>query len=567
MRTGRRPGGAEGAAGVSIDRNTATALVIITLFVMLLMLPFLRQPYHIDDVTFLDMAKSQLQHPFQLHIDDYQLMGENLPEWRDTHPPGLSLYLAAVMTLTGSEAEPVTHGSYLIFPLITGVAMYFLARRFTHNPLLATLLLLATPMVMTNSHTLMGDLPTTALWLGSTALYIYGVDRDNRLLLGLAGAAMTLALFIGYQALALLVLLPLYALLNHKLTWRTLAPLALPIIAFSAFSAYNLWRYDSLPRFSHRRGLGLTGSHLWDRLQGALLKLGGTTIFPLALSAAFALRRAAAVLLPAALAASIALAIRYHDSGGLSVANAALYVVFMATSLLTLGSIFTDTAAQLLSLTRRRRADADLLFLGLWLGMGLTAIVLLLPHASVKYYLPLLAPLVLLFVRELETRLHSASLARGLLVISLVLTLVLGLVISVVDYRYARSYRDFTREISGIYPYSQTVWFMGEWGFRYYLEQEGYRYLTSTSNQPVEGDIFLEPSLMGWPISPQLTNRLELIDTMDTFWGFPVRVMNYDANAGYYGSHWGALPYAFTNAPVESFRIYRVGPPAPVDPG
>ena len=513
-----------------------------------------------DDAIFLDLAKNQLEHPFQLHVDDYQLLGEDVAEWRDTHPPGLNLYLAAVIGVTGSDSEPVTHAGYIIFPLIAGISMYFLARRFIMNALLASLLLLATPVVMTNAHMLMGDLPTTALLLATAVLYIYGIDRDDHLLLGLSSLALTLAIFTGYQALALIGLLPLYALLNRKLTWRALLPLALPVLAFAAFCAYNLWRYDSFPRFSHRRGLGLTGSHLWDRLQGALLKLGGATIFPLTLMAAFALRRIALLLLPLALAMSITLAAHYHGSGELSTSGALLYAVFMAATLVALGAILINTATQLLALAQRRQADMDILFLGLWLSLGLATMILLLPHASVKYYLPVLAPLVLLLIRELEVRLRPAALVRGLVVASLALTLVVGLIISMVDYRYAQSYRDFAREVSWRYPDAGTVWFIGEWGFRYYLEQEGYRYLTSDSIEPAPGDIILEASLMNWPISPQVASRRELIDTMVSDWEFPVRVMNFNASAGYYGSYWGALPYAFTSEPVESFRVYRVGP-------
>ena len=103
---------------------------------------------------------------------------------------------------------------------------------------------------------------------------------------------------------------------------------------------------------------------------------------------------------------------------------------------------------------------------------------------------------------------------------------------------------------------------MGEWGFRHYMEAEGYRYLTSASTAPREGDLVVKVSLTDWPLDRSVTDRLSLVESSAAESGSPVRVMNFPANAGFYGTHWGKLPYTFSGLPVERLDVYRVGPPA-----
>lgn len=550
-----------GPITVSAARRPWLDLALVTLFVLLITLPFLWQPFNVDDHVSLDFAANQRQNPFQLHVDEYYLLGIDRTEWRDTNPPVLHMYLALVTVLTGSDSEPVLHLGYLLFPLVAAFSMYYLARRFTGHPLLATLLLLATPAFMTNAHMLMGDLSMTALSMAATALYIHGVDRNSNRYLALSSMLAMLAIFTSYQALALLGLLPLYALLRGKLGGRTILPLALPVVAFAAFTAFNLVRYESLPRFSHTRGLGLTPGHLWDRFQGALLRIGGATVFPPFMFSVFALRSKRLPVALLALSLSALAAVYQCLARGMAVQSAILYWLFMAAASLVFIAVIIDLAREGYGRLSGSRAQPGLAYLHLWLLLVLAAIITLLPHATVKYYLPVLPPLVLLLVRELE----SSSLPRrtfmALVITGIALTLASGFLISAADYRYGQSYRDFATGVSDRYAGDSEVWFVGEWGLRYYMEQEGYRYLTTASTEPAAGDIIITPYLMGWPLAPELLDRMELIDTVTDNWGLPLRLMNYDASAGYYGSHWGALPYTFTSQPVETFRVYRVGTP------
>src|SRR5665811_431509 len=101
------------------------SLVVVLAFVLLITLPFAGQAFHIDDAIFWDFARQTLETPFQQHLHDYQLMGVDFPEFRDTHPPLDQLYLAAIMRVTGSHSELPLHLGFIIFPVTAGLSMFY----------------------------------------------------------------------------------------------------------------------------------------------------------------------------------------------------------------------------------------------------------------------------------------------------------------------------------------------------------------------------------------------------------------------------------------------------------
>lgn len=537
----------------------ALSLAAVLAFVLAITIPFAGQPLHIDDAIYWDFARTDLAHPFQLHIPDYRLMGQDVSAFRDTHPPADQFYMAALMSVTGSDSETVLHLGFIVFPLIMGISMFFLARRFTQNALLATLLLLATPTVMTMSHTLMGDAPMLALWLAATAAYILGVDRDDHRLLLLAGVMAVLAVFTGYQAFILVLLLPLYALLNRRLSFRTLWPVALPLLGFGLYCLYSLRLYDDLPRFKHTGGLSTDRSQVLERIQGTLMMIGGASVFPLLLAAVFSLRRKRYLALPVIFVGCLMLGLFNYRNGQQPVASTVLFIVFLTAGVSATLAITSGTVLQLARLFRGRETDRAYLFLGLWLLATGAMVVVLLPHATAKYTLPLLAPLVLLLLMEVET-VVPARLARTLVIGAFLLTCVNGAIVSAADYQMAKSNRDFVEGFAAqFHPEAGgDVWFVGEWGFRHYMEERGYRYLTSTNDSPREGDLVVRAEFSDWPLSPSVRSRMRPVETIAMDWALPVRVMNFKADAGFYGTYWGNLPYAFTSEPVEKYEVSRI---------
>ncbi|MHB8176480.1 MAG: hypothetical protein ACYDG7_07990, partial [Thermoleophilia bacterium] len=115
-------------------RSPRLALLVslgcVLAFVLLITLPFIGQALHLDDFLFWDFARNNLDHPLQQHLSGFHLMGQNVARFRDTHPPVDELYLSLIMRVTGSTDSAVAmHLGFIIFPLITGLSMFFLSRR------------------------------------------------------------------------------------------------------------------------------------------------------------------------------------------------------------------------------------------------------------------------------------------------------------------------------------------------------------------------------------------------------------------------------------------------------
>jgi hypothetical protein len=109
------------------------------------------------------------------------------------------------------------------------------------------------------------------------------------------------------------------------------------------------------------------------------------------------------------------------------------------------------------------------------------------------------------------------------------------------------------------------VFFIGDWGFRYYMEEAGHRYLLSTDDaSPREDDFVIRPRIAGLhQIAPGLRRRIQHEATVDARGFLPLRLMSYEARAGYYSHGWGLLPFSVSEGPLEVFDVFRVtGPPS-----
>ena len=149
-------------------------LMAVVIFTLLLTLPFVGRPFHMDDAGFIELARVRQEKPLEMVLKDYTFFGQQNDYFLDTHPPLISSYIALVINIAG-ESETTLHLVFLIFPLIAAVSMFFLARRFTINAMLSAMLFIAPPGVIVMSHGLMSDMPGLSLLLASVTLYIYGL--------------------------------------------------------------------------------------------------------------------------------------------------------------------------------------------------------------------------------------------------------------------------------------------------------------------------------------------------------------------------------------------------------
>ncbi len=117
--------------------------------------------------------------------------------------------------------------------------MYWLGWRFGVSGLAATLLFLASPMLMINSHLETVDVPGICLWVAAIAAFIRGVDRRKNWLLVVSTILMIMTAQTFFQGLSVLPLALAYLVINKRFRlWNFI-----PIAAASLFLAPIYWLF------------------------------------------------------------------------------------------------------------------------------------------------------------------------------------------------------------------------------------------------------------------------------------------------------------------------------------
>ncbi len=531
-------------------------LIIVLLAVAAATLPFVNKPVHMDGVYFLGLAKTKLASPLKDGISDYDFAGAHLKQFTDTHPPFLPYYLAAVERLTGSSNEKVLHLFLVPFTLLAGAAAYLLARKFVRDSLFAALLLVISPGFVVMASDIMSDMPMLAFWLGSVASYVYGLDKRSNFLLALSGLSAALAFFTSYESLALIPLLLLYAIVTGRLSLSATAPWLAAAVIFCGYLALRWHFLGELPRLHPQSSASIFGpgiSRFFPKVSSVFLFLGGAVVFPPAVLAAFWPRRkqiwdfAILVTLFVLFPALLALA-------GLTPWGQALQ---MSLFLPAAGLMLYGLAEQL---RKNKKSRRNWIFLGLWLAGVIFYTGVLLYQSAVKYLLPAFFPIAVLLAAQARERFGSGRALLWFKGATLAATAVLTLLVAAADYDLAAGYRNFAQQpFQAEFPGSGTFWFTGEFGWRYYLEQHGFRYLLINDKRPRPGDIILQPLLPGsLPLGNDLSKRVEVVGEKIIWGNIPLKIINPPSGAGFYGHRWGLLPYSFSNRELDHVYIYKV---------
>lgn len=162
----------------------------------------------------------------------------------------------------------------------------------------------------------------------------------------------------------------------------------------------------------------------------------------------------------------------------------ALSTIFFANGAITL-AVSIWAIAEL----RVRNAGAALLLAG-WIAAGGGFIVLLAPFMAVRHVL-LAVPALLL---ALGTALPAAG-ARRWAAGAAVACAALGVPLAVSDWLYADAYRQQARALRERFGDEARIWYVGNWGWRWYAEAEGMRPYLPGSSRLRRGDVLLMPEI------------------------------------------------------------------------
>jgi hypothetical protein len=210
---------------------------------------------------------------------------------------------------------------------------------------------------------------------------------------------------------------------------------------------------------------------------------------------------------------------------------------------------------------REREAAGTAAFLLVWVVGVATYCVVFLPFSAARYLLPAYPAVLLLLLSDpawtLTTRARRAAVAAVLAASAL-----FGLASAYSDYRFASTYREFAATLAETKApggRDRAVWYVGEWGMRYYMDAAGARYLHADSTEPVRGDLVVIPEMPRfWAPSPELRSRMRPVGRKTYASPLPLRLFNARSRAGFYAQFIGMLPFALSSEPDEVFQVYEV---------
>ncbi len=560
---------------MSLTKVKLSPKVVLVLFVALTYLPFINQAFHIDDPFYLEVAENTLKKPFFPYDFPAQQQGLTAPDAAShSHLPLTSYYLALIKAISGSDQEWIYHLAFLIFPLLAALEFFDLAGAFVQSRLAVTLLLVGSPAFLVLSHTLMTDVPLLAFWILTLSRFLKimegkGMRRDwIALTLGLLAAS-----FISLLSLGLILLMgasilirrfsPAQTHLSDIHLRRLLLIFSLPLLLWTLWYLRAYLHYDrfvlvnTLLHMNKREAFSLDLIGL--KFISLIVNLGGAFLFPLVFWYGFARHVATRIFLLIFLLSFVPFYMGFPWSQEWSWTHVLLFSLFLSTGLLILNkllALFFNTAKNL-----TQNFELHQSFLLLWLLGIFAAYLLIFYSGSVRYALLALPPVILLWMNHLERRFRNPFSRRNLIWLAVFLTTSYSLAIATADYRFANLYRSSASELSSDYSQpDRTIWFAGEWGFKYYMTKHGAKSITRAQIGPRAGDIIVKPyQALPWVTLYDGPSYTQLLEQRQASVTGSVRILDFFSHAGFYSTGWGILPFSIsTSDRWEWFNVYLV---------
>ncbi|MBX3412268.1 MAG: glycosyltransferase family 39 protein [Pirellulales bacterium] len=551
------------ATSVRLLWQHRAVLVLATLFVTV---PFLGKPLHIDDPLFVWSAQHLQSDPVDFYGFNVNWFGYSAPmSDMMKNPPLASYYIAAAATLLGF-GEVGLHTAQLLPTIAAVLGTFELARLLCRRPFLATLVALTTPVFVICASTLMCDVPFLALWVWSLVCWHRGLHEERQGLL-LAGAVLaTLAALTKYFGMCLVPLMLLDAIdVRRKATWGMLW-LLVPVLAMLAFervteSMYGFGLVSDAQSYASRANETEGAPRNLQGFFRLVVYIGGCVVGV----ALFAPRCWQYWTLGVTVVASLVLSFLALYRGWADVLQQvtslttgegwrlfAHVFVFLLAGFTVLGLVVSDFAAQ------RQRSK---LLLGGWMVGTLLFAGFVNWTINGRSVLPMVPALGILVARRLEETESDVAEKKWLDEISLrdAAPLLVGLAAAMLatagDYEHAASARRAAEILARDHrPQDQQFTFVGHWGFQYYFEKLGVAPLDSSRIRFQEGDVVVAPlANTNTVLLPTELAEVKTAVTMNM--KLPVATQRKQANAGFYGTSYGRLPWRLGSVPADQYLV------------
>ena len=455
-------------------------VLLLLALVLLLRLPFLNQAVQGDDVYYLAAAARAQVDPLHPNHVHYIFEGRDVDFRGYPHPPGNAWFLAALIALCGGVREAPFHLAYMLFSLLAVFGGYWLARKLIG---------------------LEAALGAALLLLATPALVVNGNSFESDVpLLGcwMAGAAC----FVHRRYIGAAIFLFLSGLIAFQ------AVLFTPILLVYA------WLFERRNRAA------------WVVAFTPVLSIGLWQIFEYVTSGS----------LPASVASGYLVSYGF-ERAAMKLRNLAMLAIHSCWL------IFPPLFVAALWMARKRR-DRETLFLIAWCGIFFAGAALFFYSGSMRYLLPMAAPVAML----------AARLPRRWLWPGFAVQLAIGLLLASVNYAHWDAYRSFAGDVMRSAG-QRRVWVDAEWGLRHYLERAGALPLRRDQWVP-PGDVVVE-STLAYPASyvTGMSTPVLMLSRAVTS-RIPLRLIGLQARSGYSTVDKGYLPFDARGGVIDELRAY-----------
>jgi 4-amino-4-deoxy-L-arabinose transferase-like glycosyltransferase len=525
--------------------------------VCLCLAPFLSKPFNIDDTLFLRAAEQIQKQPANFYGNTINWYGTSMPMHRVfENPPLTSYYIAAVTRIVG-WSETALHLAFLLPALAAAWGIFSLARRLSLQPTIATILSILTPVFLISASTVMCDVMLLAFWIWAVVEFERGLEKNSTSAFLLSGALAGLAVLTKFPGLGLVPLLGVYGAVRQRRSGKWIFAILIPI-GFAAgyewitHSLYGEGLFFGAARFAVGARTAPEGNFL-ERIVLGLEFVGGCFLPTLlvvfwawpkrGLLALLCVAGFCILVLPTLAPMAKAL---WHGNESLKWGRLLHGVVF------TVGGL---NLLLILALDCWTRRDATSLLLLLWIcGIFFFAIVVNWTLNG-RSLLPMAPAVGLLVARRLD------SFARGKKLSPIwigVAAAAISLIPLAGDHALARADWTAAKDLCSKYRKpGRTLWFVGHWGFQYYMEARGAVALDRKSSAPAEHDIIVVPSNASNVWKPS-ADSARTIETAAYGTNRFCTTMSLTDGAGFYGAIWGPLPFIVGEIDPNRFEVFEV---------
>lgn len=481
-------------------------ILIAVLLVFALRLPFLKQAIQGDDIYYLYGAEHAQIDPLHPNHAQYPFLGQMVDMRGHPHPPLNAWFLAGLLAIFRDVDEVPFHAAYILFSLIAALSALALARRFSPHPLLATALFLVTPAFVVNGNSLESDLPFVALWLASIALFVTAVDRRSTPWLAASTVCMAAAALAAYQSVVLVPILLLYGR-KWRPAWIAACTAPAVLLAWQVFERSSTGALPAGVLAGYMQSYGLQA--FAQKLKNAAALTGHLAwlVFP-------------TLWIPGLLAAPFAIGAAFIDLNPLLWAS------------IGVGS------GILIWCARNWRE-----FLSQWILIFFAAALVIFFAGSARYLLPIVAPVAMLATQRVQPKWLYPGLACELL---------LSLGLATVNYQHWDGYRQFAHRLKNDAE-SRRVWINGEWGLRFYFENEGA--LPLMQGQAVHAGETVVSSNLAYPREFTAGGAaLTKVAEQEITSVIPLRLTALNGKSAYSTTLFGLRPFDISTGPIDRVR-------------